>query len=199
MADKPKRKRRTRAQLIADGYYDNKDKPKAKTKRKRRTRAQLLADGYYDNQQQETKEKITEVEGQVIETRQSLGKMLSVEEFCEQQLQRAKDKNLPQPDFDYRSLFSKGQNIYYVETNELCGTKKMLELKITNVYPRVIIAFEDQGMAHTIGYEDVDLIFTKRSECEECYKTLRVDNKMEEFRQRQKQLENKRRLEREKK
>lgn len=118
-----------------------------------------------------------------------------MDEICEEQIQRAKDKNLPNPDFDFRNSYSKGQIIYYVETNELVGSKKMLELKISSVYPRAIIAYEDMGMAHTIGIESEDYIFLDPREANTVYESTVVENKLEEYFQRQKQLANKRRLE----
>jgi hypothetical protein len=71
----------------------------------------------------------------------------------------------------------------------------MLELKISSVYPRAIIAFEDKGMGYTIGWEYADMIYLTHRDCEQAYKDIVVDNKLEEYFQRQKQLANKRRIE----
>lgn len=213
--EKPKRHRRTRKELLAAGYYTHQNDGKkdenthqndGKKKRIRRTKAQLIADGYYDNKDKNKKtkkvdfmalnQKITETKEKSEEIFNSVSKMKTVEEICEEQIQRAKDKGLPNPDFDYRETYSKGQIIYYIETNELCGTKKLLELKISSVYPRAVIAFEDMGMGHTIGIESEEFIFLNRREAESVYNNIVVENKLEEYFQRQKQLANKRKMER---
>lgn len=212
--EKPKRHRRTKKELLAAGYYTHQNDGKkdenthqndGKQKRIRRTKAQLIADGYYDNKDKNKKtkkidfmalnQKITETKEKSEEIFNSVSKMKTMDEICEEQIQRAKDKNLPNPDFDFRNSYSKGQIIYYVETNELVGTKKMLELKISSVYPRAIIAYEDMGMAHTIGFEDDEMIFLDRRDAESVYESTTVENKLEEYFQRQKQLANKRRRE----
>lgn len=209
--EKQKRHRRTKAELLAAGYYDkkNNDESTNKPKRVRRTKAQLIADGYYDNKKDDKpkkvdfmalSQKISEVKektNKIVEDNYKFtSQMKTVEEICEEQIQRAKDKGLPNPDFDYREVYSKGQIIYYIETNELCGTKKLLELKISSVYPRAVIAFEDMGMGHTIGVESEEFIFLDRREAESIYNTIVVENKLEEYFQRQKQLANRRKMER---
>lgn len=192
---KPKRYRRTRQELEAAGYYNRKNGGK-KAQNDRKNDGKKIED--FLAQKKVLEEKGKEVTEKIDAYKESINKMKTMDEICEEQIQRAKDKNLPNPDFDFRNTYSKGQIIYYVETNELVGSKKMLELKISSVYPRAIIAYEDMGMAHTIGFEDDEMIFLDRRDAESVYESTTVENKLEEYFQRQKQLANKRRLEKEK-
>lgn len=192
---KPKRHRRSKAELLAAGYYDRKNGGK-KVQNDRKNGGKKIED--FLVQKKVLEEKGKEVTEKIDTYKESISKMKTMDEICEEQIQRAKDKNLPNPDFDFRNSYSKGQIIYYVETNELVGSKKMLELKISSVYPRAIIAYEDMGMAHTIGLEDDEMIFLDRRDAESVYESMVVENKLEEYFQRQKQLANKRRLEKEK-
>ena len=50
-------------------------------------------------------------------------------------------------------------------------------------------------MSHCIGFDESDMIFFTLSECEQVFKNLVVENKLEDYMQRQKQLANKKRLE----
>lgn len=192
---KPKRYRRTRKELEAAGYYDHKNGGK-KAQNTHKNSGKKIEDFLVQKKVLEKKGK--EVTEKIDAYKESISKMKTMDEICEEQIQKAKDRNLPNPDFDFRNSYSKGQIIYYVETNELVGSKKMLELKISSVYPRAIIAYEDMGMAHTIGFEDDEMIFLDRRDAESVYESTTVENKLEEYFQRQKQLANKRRLEKEK-
>lgn len=192
---KPKRYRRSKAELEAAGYYDRKNGGK-KAQNDRKNCGKKIED--FLAQKKVLEEKGKEVTEKIDAYKESISKMKTMDEICEEQIQKAKDRNLPNPDFDFRNSYSKGQIIYYVETNELVGTKKMLELKISSVYPRAIIAYEDMGMAHTIGFEDDEMIFLDRRDAESVYESTTVENKLEEYFQRQKQLANKRRMEKEK-
>ena len=201
-SDKPKRYRRTKAELEAAGYYKDKsgqnDGKKAKNDRQNDDKSIVrkkftVAD--FEVKKKELENKENEFTTKVEEVKETLSKMKTIDEVCEEQIQRAKDNNLPKPNFDYRQIYSKGQEIYYIEVNELCGTKKMLELTVSSVYPRAVIAYEDRGMAHTIGVEDEEMIYLDRHECESVYNNIIVENKLEEYFQRQKQLANKRRRE----
>jgi hypothetical protein len=169
-------------------------------KRHRRTKKEMeearkKLEKTIEDSKEKYKANLDKVESKIETIRDNLGHMKTIDEVCEEQLQRAKDKGLPNPDFDYRQTYSKGQIIYYILTNELIGSKIMLELKISSVYPRAIIAFEDKGMGYTIGWEDADMIYLTHRDCEQAYKDIVVDNKLEEYFQRQKQLANKRRIE----
>lgn len=190
--EKPKRHRRTKKELLAAGYYDRKNGGKNEENNHKKG-------GFKKSDFEATGEKIgkalKEVATKVEEYTETISKMKTIEEVCEEQLKKAREKGLPNPDFDFRNTYSKGQIIYYVDTNELVGTKKLLELKISSVYPRAIIAYEDMGMAHTIGLEDDEMIFLDRRDAESVYESTVVENKLEEYFQRQKQLANKRRLE----
>lgn len=189
--DKPKRHRRTKKELEEAGYYDRKNGGE-KVENTHKNSGYKLEDFLSQKQELDKKnQKLTE------DIKENLGRMKTIAEVCEEQIQRAKDKNLPQPDFDYRNSYEKGQIIYYIDVNELIGKKQLLELKISSVYPRAIIAYEDKGMGYTIGYEDEDMIFSTRKEADSVFSNITVENKLEEYFQIQKQLANKRRLERE--
>lgn len=112
-------------------------------------------------------------------------KVKSLDEICEEQLQKARNENLPQPNFDFRNDYFKGQLIYYIKVNEFCGKKDIMKLKISTVYPRLIVAHEEQGVFHYIGFSEADMIFFTLAECERVFINLEVENKLEEYIQRQ--------------
>ena len=150
---KPKRVRRTKSELITAGYYD-KDKPKVKT-----TEIKV-----------ETKEKGKNKDrGHLFKS----GSM-SVEQVSTRAIEKAKERGVDNWEQDFRNDYEKGQKIYYVEINELCHTKEVLELYIGTVYSKIIIAWVDRGEAHTIGIEDADKIFKEEKEARKYYQKVRV-------------------------
>lgn len=145
--DKPKRIRRTREQLLADGYYDkSKSKVKSKeTKNKDIDRSHLFVSG-------------------------SMGE----EKVSDIMINKAKEQGKENWEQDFRNDYEKGQKIYYVEINDLCHTKELLELYIGTVYSKVIIAWVDRGESHTIGMDDADKIFRDEKEARKYYQKVRI-------------------------
>ena len=153
--DKPKRVRRTREQLIAAGYYD-KDKIKPTVK---------------------TKEVKTETKGRNKDADRSHlftqgGK--TIEQISTQAIQKAQERGDANWEQDFRNDYEQGQKIYYVEINELCHTKELLELYVGTVYSKVMICWVDRGESHSIGMDDADKIFKDEKEARKYYAKVRV-------------------------
>ena len=151
--DKPKRVRRTKAELIAAGYYD-KDKPTVKIKEVKT----------------ETKGKNKDADRSHLFTSRSM----SIEQVSERAIQKAKERGDENWEQDFRNDYEQGQKIYYIEINELCHTKELLELYVGTVYSKVMIAWVEKGESHTIGIEDADKIFREEKEAKKYYSKVRV-------------------------
>ena len=147
-------------------------------KRHRRTKAELQAAGYYDKDKPKVKEvKTTEVKVKNKDADRShlfTSGALSVDKLSDQQINRAKERGDENWEQDFRNDYESGQKIYYIEINELCHTKELLELYVGTVYSKVIIAWVDRGEAHSIGIEDADKIFREEKEAKKCYQKVRV-------------------------
>ena len=152
---KPKRVRRTKEELIEAGYYD-KDKPKPTVKAK--------------EIKTETKGKNKDADRSHLFTSRSM----STEQVSERAIEKAKERGDENWEQDFRNDYEQGQKIYYIEINELCHTKELLELYVGTVYSKVMIAWIDKGEAHTIGIEDADKIFKNEKEARKYYSKVRV-------------------------
>lgn len=151
---KPKRIRRTKAQLIADGYY-NKDK----NKQIKATEVKV-----------ETKGRNKDADRSHLFT--SSGK--SIDQISTQAINRSKERGDENWEQDFRNDYEKGQKIYYVEINELCHTKELLELYVGTVYSKVMVCWVDRGESHSIGIDDADKIFRDEKEAKKYYTKVRV-------------------------
>lgn len=153
---KPKRVRRTKAELIASGYYD-KDKSKTKVKEVK-------------VETKETKGKNKDADRSRLFTQS--GK--TIEQVSTQAIQKAQERGDTNWERDFRNDYEQGQKIYYVEINELCHTKELLELYVGTVYSKVMICWVERGESHSIGMDDSDKIFREEKEARKYYQKVRV-------------------------
>lgn len=152
---KPKRVRRTREQLIAAGYYDkDKTKPTVKVKEVKT----------------ETKGKNKDADRGHLFTQG--GK--TIEQVSTQAIQKAQERGDTNWEQDFRNDYEQGQKIYYVEINELCHTKELLELYVGTIYSKVMVCWEDKGASYSIGIDDIDKIFLTEKEAKKYYQKVRV-------------------------
>lgn len=146
------RHRRTKKQLIADGYYDNKDKKSNSISVNSTSTKQKNADN-----------------GNAFKSNS-----LTVEEVSERQIAKAKERGLDNWEQDFRNDYESGQRIYYVEVNPLCHSKEVLELYVGTVYAKTMIAWIEKGEAHPISMEDADKIFLTEKEAKKCYQKIKL-------------------------
>ena len=99
------------------------------------------------------------------------------EEFCEHELKKAHDKNLPEPDFDFRNHYEKGDVIFYVRIFEALGEKEVKKLTIRTIYPRLMIGCEAKGCCYVVGYNERDKIFSNPYDADTYCDSIKVTAK----------------------
>lgn len=97
---------------------------------------------------------------------------LTTEQICDNMLKEAKLYELENPYFDYRNDYERGEIIYYVYRNRITKTASLKELKVSTVYPRAVVGYQDKGEAICIDYTDKDYIFETPKEAEKCLKSV---------------------------
>ena len=171
---KPKRIRRTKEQLIKAGYYKDKtlkvEIPKVTTEKLKRHRRTKLEMEQARKQVDTPKSKNKDVD----RTHLFIAGSMSVNQMSEKAIEKAKERGDENWEQDFRNDYESGQKIYYVEINELCHTKEVLELYVGTVYSKAMIAWVDRGEAHTIGIEDADKIFRDEKSAKKYYSKVRV-------------------------
>lgn len=159
--DKSKRVRRTKSELIAAGYYE-----KSKNNQNNGKKAQI------NNQNNSKEKKATPKATDNSHLFTSQG--LSIEQLSDRYIQSAKERGDENWEQDFRNDYESGQKIYYIEINELCHTKELLELYVGTVYSKVMICWVDRGESHSIGINDADKIFRDEKEAKKYYTKVRV-------------------------
>lgn len=104
--------------------------------------------------------------------------MVTTDEVCEQMLQQAYKDNLENPSFDFRLDYEKGQILYYIDYNKICGTIEVVQIKVNSIYPRTLIGYVDGGEAYCIDYEQRDLIFEFPKDAEKKMKQMKKELKL---------------------
>ena len=133
---KPKRKRRTKAEMEEARRLEAENTSTKKRKKKK--------DDYWDN----------------------LPEMITAEQVADAMIQKAIDNNYEEPHFDFRIDYEKGQKIWYIDYNKLCNTVQLMELTLSTVYSRVMIGYVDNGEARDIPYKFRDLVFLTPKDAE---------------------------------
>ena len=107
--------------------------------------------------------------------------ILTHDEFCEQELRKAHEEGKPDPDFDFRESFNKGDRIYFVRVyNTFVKGMQLLKLKVRTVYPRMMVCVEEKAMCHCIGKNEVDQIFWNERDARAFMQTLSLPDVTEE-------------------
>ena len=152
-----------------------------KPKRVRHTKAELIEAGYYDKDKTKTTVKVTEVKTETKGRNKDADRShlfaqggKTVEQVSTQAIQKAQERGDANWERDFRNDYEQGQKIYYVEINELCHTKELLELYVGTVYSKVMICWVDRGESHSIGMDDADKIFREEKEARKYYNKVRV-------------------------
>lgn len=99
------------------------------------------------------------------------------DEMCEYELRKAQERNLPEPDFDFRGMYAKGQKVWFVRVLGPLGEKEMLHVTIRTVYPRMLIVVEQKAYCHCVGYNMRDQIFDTEYHAQAYFDTVKVSKK----------------------
>lgn len=102
------------------------------------------------------------------------------EEFCERELEKARERNLPEPDFDFRNFYEKGQIVFFVRVLSKLGIKEVKKLYLRSIYPRMMVGSEDKAGCHCIGYNERDQVFLTPRDADAYFKTVEVSSEYAE-------------------
>lgn len=98
----------------------------------------------------------------------------TTDQIAEREKVKALKHNLPDPDFDFRDFYIKGDILFYAYINELMGEKEVIKIKVRTVYARTLVGYEENAGCHMIGINTRDRIFKNESEADAFLKTVKV-------------------------
>ena len=82
------------------------------------------------------------------------------------------------PGFDFTTMYSVGQTIFYVKVNNMIGEKELQQLKLRTVHPKMLVGCLEKACTQCIGPDTADRIFINRHEAVQCYKNTVVQQKI---------------------
>lgn len=146
-----------------------------KAKRKRRTKAEIEA-----ARQELDSEGNSLFDSLAMSGKQEEARPKNHDEFCALEIKKAHEKGLPDPDFDFRNYYEKGQIAYYVRVQERLGEKEIIKVFLRTIYPRTLIGSEEKSCCHCIGYHERDRIFETPRDAQTYYDSLAIAPKYAE-------------------
>lgn len=97
------------------------------------------------------------------------------EEFCQWEIEKAHLENKPEPDFDYRLFYQKGDKVYLVRYYDSLNTKEIIYMTLRTVYPRMLIGVVDKQYCQCAGISDRDNIFYNRQDAMDYFNSIQAD------------------------
>jgi hypothetical protein len=82
------------------------------------------------------------------------------------------------PGFDFTTMYTVGQTIFYVKVNDMVGEKELQELKLRTIYPKMLVGCLEKAYTQCIGPDTADRIFTSRYEAVQCYDSITVKQRV---------------------
>lgn len=153
----------------------------AQKKRKRRTKAEIEAEKQTNPATDEFSEMlgIAPEEEPEEDNRPEWEKRRAVDhdEFCKWEIEKAHLKGTPEPDFDFRNYYEKGQIVYFVRIMESLGEKEVKKLLLRTIYPRMMVGSEEKAACQCIGYNDRDKIFLTPRDADNYSKSIKLTSK----------------------
>ena len=94
------------------------------------------------------------------------------DEFCQWEIEQAHLNDKEEPDFDYRNLYERGDKVYLVRHYDKMALKEMVYCSLRTIYPRMMIGVIDKQGCQCIGFTDKDNIFINRNDAEDYFNTI---------------------------
>lgn len=94
------------------------------------------------------------------------------DEYCDWEIEKAKLKGLPDPEFDFRNFYQKGDPVYLIRHFKLLKEKEMCKVIIRSVYPRWMVATLDGGYCKCIGYEERNMVFVNKQDAKDMFDSI---------------------------
>ena len=96
----------------------------------------------------------------------------SHEQFCQWEIEKAHLNGRPEPDFDYRNFYEKGSTVWFVRYHEKYKTKEIMKLYLRTIYPRMMVGCLDKGYCECIGIQEKDNIFFNQRDAMDFFNSL---------------------------
>lgn len=100
--------------------------------------------------------------------------IFGIDHYADKEIELAHIKGYPEPDFDFRNQYKKGDKIYFLRVMPTLGVKEILALTVQSVFARTVTAFETKSACYVIPYKKRNQIFQNRAEALAQYEKIDV-------------------------
>lgn len=96
----------------------------------------------------------------------------SLEEFCQWEKEKAHIKGYEEPDFDFRDSYSAGEKVFLVRVYENYKEKEFIEMTLRTVYTRDMVGVVDKKYCQMVGFNERDNLFTNKQHARNFYNSI---------------------------
>lgn len=113
-------------------------------------------------------------EEQVQEPMQQEKKMKTIEDICNEEIERAHRENLELPDFDFRNYYEKGQHLWFVRYHTKLNSKELVEFIVRTVYARMVVGSQPKSICHCVSVNMRHQLFEDKRDAQAFYDSLKL-------------------------
>lgn len=97
------------------------------------------------------------------------------EEFCQWEIEKAHIDGKPEPDFDYRLFYQKGEKVYLVRHYDTLNTKEIIYMTLRTIYARMMVGVIDKQCCQCVDINDRDNIFYNRQDAMDYFNSIQAN------------------------
>lgn len=96
---------------------------------------------------------------------------ITSDDIADRQKINAREKNQPDPDFDFRLTYTPKDIIYFVAAYPHRALS-VIKLSLRTIYARSMVGVDEYGQCIAIGYSDIESIFSDNEQARQYCKSL---------------------------
>jgi hypothetical protein len=96
----------------------------------------------------------------------------NLEEFCQWEKEKAHIKGYEEPDFDFRDSYSTGEKVFLVRVYDNYKEKEFIEMTLRTVYTRDMVGVVDKKYCQMVGFNERDNLFTNKQHARSFYNSI---------------------------
>lgn len=96
------------------------------------------------------------------------------DQFCEWEIEKAHYSAKENPDFDFRRFYQDGDKVYLVRHYPRLQTKELIYTRLRTIYARSMVGVVEKQYCQCIGYSDKDNIFYNKQDALDYFNSIKA-------------------------
>ena len=96
------------------------------------------------------------------------------DQFCQWEIEKAHLEGKSEPDFDFRLFYQKGDKVYLVRNYDTLKTKEIIYMTLRTIYARMMIGVVEKQYCQCVGFSDRDYVFYNKSDALDYFNSIQA-------------------------